>query len=358
MKICKVILSIILASVLTFSCVGSVVYAQEVTQKNDSLTVKMINYNVAGLPKFGGTDGAGNTAAIAKYINANGFDIVAVQEDFSYHSSLINNLDGYDYQTNHSGNIPGGDGLNVFTKDMPIFNEHREQWIASFGNIAEGDLLTPKGLIHTVIYVGDGIYIDFYNIHADAFDTLGSRIARESNYRQIMALVEQNRIKYNRPAIITGDFNHFLHTTPDINSNMFSIFHEQAGFLDAWVEHHNEGNYSDFTKWFESGLSYWGYWDSVEKFLYKNGGGVEIEVVDFKYTWVKNDAGEDVSDHAAAECTLKFTKTDEFVESDATDLEVVTQSPFRNIINMIKWIFKDLVYVFSNFDQLIEMINQ
>ncbi len=355
MKKFKSIISIILVIILVLSCFMTSATAEEIYEEPVVTTVRMMNFNVAGLPKLDGTDGSGNTAVMAEYINSNNFDIVAVQEDFSYHNSLVSNLNGYNYQTNFSGNIPGGDGLNVFTKNMPIYNEGRYQWIDSYGDISEGDTLTPKGILYSVIYIGDGIYVDFYDIHADAFDGDGSIRARESNYRQLMALVEENSKKYNRPIIITGDFNHFLHAQPEINSNMYSIFHENGGFRDAWIEVHNNGDYFNFSEWFETGTPYWGEWDSVEKFLYRNGGGIEIDAVDFKYTWIKNAADEHTSDHAAAECTFQFTKTNDFVEMNQ-DIEVVKQHPLRNVFNTIKWILKDLYYILSNIDQLIDMI--
>ncbi len=319
-----------------------------------TITVSMMNFNVAGLPTFDGTDSAGNHKKIAEYIVENGFDIVAVQEDFAYNKSLVSNLSGYDYITNHSGSIPGGDGLNIFTQDMPVYNETRVQWNDSFGDIAEGDILTPKGIIYAVIEIADGVYIDFYDIHADAFDTEGSIAARVSNYNQLMAMIESNSAKNNRPVIITGDFNSFLHTTAEANSNMYSIFHENGGFKDAWVEIHNNGDYFDFTSW-DDGTSYWGKWDSVEKYLYRDGGGVTVKPVDFAYSWVLNDAGESVSDHASAECVFEFTVTEDFVEN-TQELAVVTQSPFRNIINTIKWIFKDLAYMLSHIDELIAFL--
>ena len=323
--------------------------------KDDSFTVSMMNFNVAGLPTFDGTDSAGNHKKIAEYIVANDFDIVAVQEDFAYNKSLVSNLKGYDYITNHSGSIPGGDGLNIFTQGMPVYNEKRVQWNDSFGDIAEGDILTPKGIIYAVIEVSEGVYVDFYNIHADAFDTEGSRAARESNYNQVMSMVEKNSAKNNRPVIITGDFNQFLHATAEENSNMYNIFHEKGGFKDAWVEIHNDGDYFDFTEWAKEGTSYWGEWDSVEKYLYRDGGGVTVTPVDFRYSWITNDAGERVSDHASAECVFEFTVTEDFV-ANTQELKIVEQDPFRNFFNTIKWIVKDLIYILSHIDELMEFI--
>ena len=321
----------------------------------NSFNVSMMNFNVAGLPTFDGTDSAGNHEKIAEYIVANNFDIVAVQEDFAYNKSLVSNLTGYEYKTNHSGSIPGGDGLNIFTDGMPLYNETRVQWNDSFGDIAEGDILTPKGIIYAVIEVAEGVYIDFYNIHADAFDTEGSIAARESNYTQLMSMVEANSAKNNRPVIITGDFNSSLHMTDIGNSNMYSIFQEKGGVNDAWIEIHNNGDYFGFSSWNHEGDSYWGEWDSVEKFLYRDGGGVTVEPVDFRYSWVTNDAGERVSDHASAECVFEFTVTEDFV-ANTQELAVVEQSPLRNFFNTIKWIIKDLIYFFSHMEELIAFL--
>lgn len=333
----------------------STVFSFNAIAKNDnSITVKMINYNVAGMPGFDGK-GSSNHKAIANYIVENDFDIVAVQEDFAYNKSLVNSLEGFDYFTNHAGSIPGGDGLNIFTDNMPIYNEKRVQWDMAYGSIAEGDLLTPKGFIHTVIEVADGVYIDFYNIHADAFETLGSREARDSNYDQILTFIEENYENYNRPVIITGDFNHHFHSRPDYLSKMYDFFCVRGGMKEAWVELCNNGDYFDFTEWQESGTEFWGEWDSVEKFMYKDGGGITVTPKEFNYSWILNDEGESLSDHAAAECVFEFIVTDDFVQN-TQELKVVTQSPFRNFFNTIKWIFKDLIYVFSNLDEFIEFI--
>lgn len=350
MKITRKIIAVAVAVIM----LSGLLCFDAVAQSN-TFEVRMMNYNVAGLPKFDGTDAAANNKAIADYITENGFDIVAVQEDFAYNKNLVSNLNGFDYFTNHSGSIPGGDGLNIFSDGMALYNEKRCEWKDAFGDIAEGDILTPKGLLYTVIEVSDGVYVDFYNIHADAFDTQGSVLARKSNYNQVADMIEENYQKNNRPVIVTGDFNSFLHTNSDVNSNMYEIFHERCGLKDAWVEIHNEGDYHDFSEWEQTGESYWGVWDSVEKFLYKDGGGVTVNPVEFKYTWIKNSAGEDVSDHAAAECSFEFTVTEDFVEN-SQNLEVVKVPFFRNFLNTIKWIFKDLIYIFSNIDELIEFI--
>ena len=122
--------------------------------KAEKHTVKAVNFNVAGLPfaALNGVNVGANEEAAGKYLSENGFDIVAVQEDFGYHAQLAGNMNGFSYTTSHTGGIPGGDGLNIFTKDMPIYNETRVPWEVSSGILSDGsDELTPKGFVYTVM---------------------------------------------------------------------------------------------------------------------------------------------------------------------------------------------------------------
>ncbi len=365
MKKISRILSILLAVLTIFACFGTTAFAEETTEttgdittevpENNSITVKMMNYNVAGMPNFSGKDVPACQEFIGNYVVENGFDILATQEDFGYNRNLYKSLTGFEYRSCHTGSIPGGDGLNIYTKTMPIYNEHREQWLQAYGSISEGDLLTPKGLMYAAIDIGDGIIIDFYNMHADAFDTDGSKEARYSNYMQLATLIEQNYKKNNRPVVVTGDFNHYLHAT-SVNSDQYKIFHQFCGLKDAWVEIHNNGDYKDFSQWTSTGIGPWGNWDSVEKFLYKDGGGVTVEILSQEFKWIKDASGADISDHAAAEVTFRFTKTDAFVEN-TQELEVKKLTdPLSILINMIRWIFKDLGYILSHIDELLAFL--
>ncbi|MBQ8782363.1 MAG: hypothetical protein IJZ57_01140 [Clostridia bacterium] len=62
---------------------------------------------------FQGEDVAANQKVAGEYLSQNGFDIVAVQEDFGFHKHLVNSMEGFDYETNHTGGIPGGDPLHT-----------------------------------------------------------------------------------------------------------------------------------------------------------------------------------------------------------------------------------------------------
>ncbi len=328
----------------------------------DRVTVKALNFNVAGLPSVGTIIGMpnanvpANQKEAAKFIVENDYDIVAVQEDFGYHKHLVGGLDGYNYMTNHTGTIPGGDGVNVFTKSMPIYNETRVAWTDACGIILNGaDELTPKGFVYSVIDIGNGIYVDFYDLHADAYGDEGSIQAREKQYKQLADFICARMEENDRPVIITGDFNAFMHRHVD-NGNMYEYFYEQCGLKDAWVEVHNGGDYNNFYQWHISGMEAWGNWDSVERFMYKSGGGVGVIATDFNFIEVTNENGNVISDHSAAECEFTFIKTDGFVEN--TQQLEVTEKTGSNFINNIKWIFKDLAVILSNLDELFLAISE
>lgn len=319
-------------------------------------TVKAVNYNVAGLPFgfFKGENVPANQKVSAEYLSSDDFDIVAIQEDFGYHNELVENMTGYDYSTHHTGGIPGGDGLNIFTKNMPVYNETRVPWNEACGILADGsDALTPKGFVYSVIDVGNGIYVDFYNLHADAYGGDGSIAARTSQYRQLAEFIEARSAEHDRPVIITGDFNNYLHTHED-DGALYKTLCVEGGFKDAWIEYHNDGEYFNLHQWYQTGLPCWGNWDSVERFMYRPGGGVDIVISDFKYTQVCDESGHVVSDHNSAECEFTFVKMPDFEEKNQ-DLQVA-QAPETNILHQIEWIFKALFLVLSDLANVPEMI--
>ncbi len=319
----------------------------------DKFTVKMLNYNVAGLPWAGTT---ANQKRNAEFIVENGYNIVAVQEDFSYHNSLVNGLTGYNYKTHHKGGIPGGDGLNIFTKNMPIYNATRVTWDEAFGVIDHGaDEMTPKGFQYAVIDVGNGVYVDFYNLHADAYGDEGSVHARDVQFRQLADYINANYEKNNRPVIVTGDFNVYMHTH-EANSDMYGIFIEECGFKDAWIEVKNDSDYYSMHKWSNSGLGAWGHWDSVERFFYKGTDGVAVVATAFEYVEVLDKNGTPVSDHAAAECEFAFFKTDKFV-AETEELEV-TGPENGGILEKLEWIFGDLIKVFTHLHEIYTALNR
>ena len=335
--------------------------------ESNRVTLKIANFNVAGLPDVNNwlgkndNDISENQEIIGKYLTEGNFDIVAVQEDFTYHDYLTGAMSGYNYETAHSGSFLGGDGMNIFTRDLPIIDTRRDMWNQLSGVIEDGaDELSSKGLMYSIIEIADGVYVDFYNIHADAYDSEKDRAAREDNFRQISDLIVENYEKNNRPVVIVGDFNYHFHGTTADDSNIHYYFLEKCGLKDAWVELYNGGDYYNFDTWKATDDPnhfdhYWGRWDSVEKIMYKSGGGIEITADSFRYQFL-DGAGEGLraSDHACAEGTLTFTITDEFT-GDTGSLDAngdEKNSMITELLGFLKILFK----LFANFDQLLGLL--
>ncbi|MBQ5969427.1 MAG: endonuclease/exonuclease/phosphatase family protein [Clostridia bacterium] len=354
MKSSKRMLAVLLSLLLLVGVCG---IGPVASAEADSKTASILCYNVAGLPnlnyylgKEDGVDVQGNQYQLGRLLNEEDYAFIAVQEDFTFHHALVEGLDAYPYKTEHSGGVPGGDGLNYFSK-TPVYNAKRTTWDQLYGVIDDGaDEMTPKGILYACIDLGDGILVDVYNIHADAYGDEGSQAAREDNFRQLAAMIQANT--NDRPVIVTGDFNASIHQWDD--DGLYEILYQGCGLKDAWVELHNGGNYEDFSYWEETvgggWPDYWGVWDSLEKFLYRDGGGIHIEANSFGYKDYLNAKGESISDHKAAEVTFTFTKTDDFKEN-TQDLAATRVTKWKYILRRILIFFEDLFKVFRHWDE-------
>ena len=317
-------------------------------------TVQLLCYNVAGLPSISGlmglenTDVPGNQRQLGKLLNTENYDIIAVQEDFGYHVLLSAGLTNYPYKTRHSGGIPGGDGMNIFSR-FPIYNVKRVPWEKASGVFNDGDELTPKGILYSVLDLGDGIYVDLYDIHADAFGDDASVAARNDNFRQLAAMIDVKNS--DRPVIITGDFNTSSHLSDGDAFTSYMI--EEGNFKDAWTELYNNGDYQNYSGY--GVQDYWGIWDSVEKVLYRSSDGVEVNVTSFDYVDFTNTDNVSISDHMAAGATLTFTKTDAFSENTEC-LHVVHGDYHNSLLVKILVILKDLRIILSHLEDLTGLI--
>ena len=351
MKKFKALIAVVLSLVIVLSFASMTVSAE-----NEPKTLKILSYNVAGLPID--LDVHLKQAAIGKYINDSDYDIVALQEDFTFHMYLDEQVKTLPYKTVHTGSIPWGDGLNVYSKTA-IYNEERQIWDKLSGVVDGGnDELTPKGFLYTVIELEDGVYLDFYTIHADAYGDAGSVAARTDNFRQLAEHI--NNRKTDRPVIVAGDYNAFLHQREgNSDTGIYKYMIEGAGMKDAWVECHNNGNYDDFSAFIEkygSGyLSTIGKWDSIERAMYKDGGGVHLEVAQLTYDYIEYDGRTELSDHPALNLEFTYTKSDDFAENDDS-LEVKKENENESIFRRIYYFFVDIFKLLSNWDALMALI--
>ena len=315
------------------------------------------SYNVAGLPDFSYLTGGesvnviNNQVSIGKYVSEKQYDIFATQEDFGYHDNLVGALSGYPYQTYHHGGVPYGDGTNVFTRSYPMYNEAHIVWEQLYGIADDGaDEFSQKGITYVCLKLAENVYIDFYDIHCDAYGDAGSVAARQDNLRQLAQLIRNRTI--DRPVIVTGDFNASLFND---NSLLKETLVDGIGLKDAWVEVKNGGNYDDCSYFSETygnvWTDKWGVWDSVERFMYKDGGGITLSCNTFEYVDVLNSKGLSCSDHKAVEASFTYT-VNTASENISGNTEVVKGNGFEELIRRIVTFFQKLILGIQNFDKV------
>ena len=85
--------------------------------------------------------------------------------DMTDHATLYE-YDNHTYRTATSGGVPFGSGLNTLA-NFDWIDFTRITW-DDCSDASENDCLTPKGFTFMRVQIDDGVYADFYNLHADA----------------------------------------------------------------------------------------------------------------------------------------------------------------------------------------------
>lgn len=356
MKSLKKIFALLLCAALVLGCGLVPSFAEDATptdaepdtpaaQPAAQGTFSFLNYNIAGLPSLNASsEKAAQKKLLGQKVGADGYDIVAVQEDFSYDADFSAGLN-MPYRTDGSQNVVTGDGLEIFSK-TPLYNVAREGWNKKGGMLWEGDIISQKGVMMAVAELAPGVYVDVYNLHADAFGGQESVDARYDNFNQTMNFI--NKYSKDHAVIVTGDFNEAFHFGAE-GKYFYSVFVEQLGFADVWAELVNGGSYTDF-----SGYSgdYWGHWDSVECILYRSSDTLTLTPTSHRYINYTDDNGSGLSDHYSAAATFSYAAT----ALSSPDGLTPAKKENLSLIRIMQVVFADLQYVFSHFDELTTML--
>ncbi len=312
--------------------------AGKVDENYISGEMKIITYNVAGLPipkVFGdGRVVVKDTYEIGKQLSESDFDLIGVQEDFNFHFVLEKMIDRK-YKTFTSGGIPAGSGLNLFSK-YPIYNVERYKWNKLFG-IFDGaaDELTPKGILKATIEIENGVYVDVYDIHADADDgeeDINSYIARMDNFKQLVKLI--NESSKDRAVIVMGDTNSII--SKERSDSLYTNLILPCGLKDAWTEVVNKGDYENVDG------HRWNKYNSLDRVMYRNGGGVNFEALTHEYKTLNSENdGHSLSDHASAQVTLQYYFDKSVMKKDNT-LVKEEFSLAKIIVSYVKGVVLDL----------------
>jgi endonuclease/exonuclease/phosphatase family metal-dependent hydrolase len=194
-------------------------------------TFNALTYNIAGLPEAlssAPTPRQSATTAIGQRLGP--YDIVHVQEDFNYHAYLYA-ADNHPYRTPTSGGVPFGSGLNTLSNHSYDGGDfERVTW--SSCSLSSGDCLTPKGFTFMRARLGEGVYVDLYNLHADAGSDSGDLSARAANFSQLTSFIQSHSA--GNAVVVMGDTNTRYTRTTD--GTTIRDFASANGLTDVWVE--------------------------------------------------------------------------------------------------------------------------
>lgn len=317
-------------------------------------TLNVMTYNVSGIPVIGdfqGTQrefmGSARMAKIGELMNSEpNCDLIGTQENFSYQAALAGALTDFPYQTLPNGRVPLGSGLTAFSK-FPVYNVTHTRWEQSYGVLTGStDRLAQKGILSTVIEIEDGVFIDFYVVHVEAGGDQNSSLARMDNFRQLAAML--NARVDDRAAIIVGDYNAgFVRRGDDgIYENLIL----PAGLKDCWAEICNNGNYiyNDGIGWNPT------QGESVDRVMYKSGGGVELSAAAFEYIVYTNEKGQTYTDHIATKVGINYTITGNISTPEELTIEEPFD-PFQRRVDEFVALIKTLYLVFTHLHELLEL---
>ena len=185
----------------------------------------VLTYNIAGLPELissASTKRAPSISEIGRRINQ--FDIVNVQEDFNYNKYLYNSGNCHPFRTKTKGSVPFGDGLNTLSK-YPVSQLQRISW----NNCTGADCLTPKGFTYSRLEIAKNVFVDLYNVHANAYNHISAAEARRKNILQLSEYISAH--SKGEAVIVMGDLNAHYEYYYDNIQNLLNA----NSLTDAWV---------------------------------------------------------------------------------------------------------------------------
>ena len=189
--------------------------------------ISALTYNVAGLP-FGlsKSDPDKNTPLISPLLNP--FDLVLIQEDFSYTTQLSS---AATHPFKSSPGPPSGailnDGLTLFSR-LSFTNLARHKWTQCYGMLDHGsDCLAAKGFSVADLELAPGLVVHVYNLHMDA-----GQDAQDHSARAAQLLAELATRSVGAAVIVGGDTNLKRSAAVD-NQGLLDKLLSQGGLTDA-----------------------------------------------------------------------------------------------------------------------------
>ena len=214
-------------------------------------------YNIDGLPSLINSDGPGSkdTKTISDMIATSGWDFVAFQEDFEYHTNLASSMGMYNFGA-HRGSVgpenillqANTDGLEFATLGATCSWSYETfvEFTNKYGGLLDGaNDCIKKGFRYYLVTMKDGVQFDVYVTHMNSGSSDKHIEARASQFQQLANYINKHRS--GRPIIIMGDFN-ARYTRDDYKTNFWNFLDADlyANLQDAWTELIWDGFYPDY----------------------------------------------------------------------------------------------------------------
>ncbi|KAF7597387.1 hypothetical protein BBP40_006329 [Aspergillus hancockii] len=275
----------------------------------------VLSFNVAGLPAiFNGNEVPGdkttNSEAIGSRFSEYDYDVINVQEDFNYHA-YIYKTDTHPYRTATSGGAGIGSGLNTLA-NYPWVNFERVKW-ATCSDASGSDCLTPKGFTSMRIRFDEGVYVDFYNLHADAGSETKDVEARSANLQQLADYIGTNSA--GNAVLVFGDTN-ARYTSAGEN---IRVFGSEQKMTNPWVQLILNG--VEPTKgsdpWMCDNPTTNNSCETVDKIFYRGSRAIELSATFWSYVGSKFMLdGHILSDHNPITSNFTWSLSDSLRQSD------------------------------------------
>ncbi|KAE8151659.1 Endonuclease/exonuclease/phosphatase [Aspergillus avenaceus] len=275
----------------------------------------VLSFNVAGLPAiFNGNEVPGDKTENSEQMGAKfteyDYDVIHVQEDFNYHAHIYK-TDQHPYRTATSGGAGIGSGLNTLA-NYPWVGFERVKW-ETCSDASGSDCLTPKGFTSMRVRFHEGVYVDFYNLHADAGSKDDDVKARSANLQQLADYIGTNSV--GNAVIVFGDTN-ARYTSSGEN---IRVFGSEQNMKNPWVElilngvEPTEGT----DPWMCDNPTANNTCETVDKIFYRGSPTLELSTTFWSYVGTKFlYDGHILSDHNPVASNFTWTLSDSLRQSD------------------------------------------
>ena len=195
-------------------------------------TFHALTYNVHGLPDLiTGDDTLARQEQIGPLLN--GFDLVAMQEDFQDEGhEILASASNHPTQERFEYAFPDrayGPGLAIFTR-FEVIEHFKEHFEVCHGFLDHSsDCLASKGFHMIRFRLADNAEIDVYNSHFEAGGSQEDYAARESHVDQVIAAMKEH--SQGRAILFLGDTN--LHGDDEVETVILERWLNTVELSDA-----------------------------------------------------------------------------------------------------------------------------